>query len=144
VIPTLNESEAVGQVIASVKQAMKGYNYRVLTVDGHSTDSTDEIARNMGAVVIYQQGKGYGDALKTGFFYARKRLNAEVIVMMDADLTYDPKHIPQLVKPILEDEADMVVGNRFAGMQKGAMPLVNRVGNRVLSFVPKRHESLQI
>jgi glycosyltransferase involved in cell wall biosynthesis len=137
VIPTLNESEAVGQVVASVKQAMKGYNYRVLTVDGHSTDSTDEIARNMGIDVIYQQGKGYGDALKTGFFYARKRLNAEVIVMMDADLTYDPKHIPQLVKPILEDEADMVVGNRFAGMQKGAMPLVNRVGNRVLSFVAK-------
>nr|MQY62269.1 glycosyltransferase [archaeon] len=102
-----------------------------------STDGTDEIAKDMGADVIYQRGRGYGNALKTGFFYARKRLDAKVIVMMDADLTYDPKHIPKLVAPILNDEADMVVGNRFAGMQEGAMPFVNMVGNRVLSLVAK-------
>ncbi|UCC58737.1 MAG: glycosyltransferase [Candidatus Bathyarchaeum sp.] len=137
VIPTLNECKAVGKVLTSVKQVMEGYEYRVLVVDGHSTDGTDEIAKNMGANVIYQRGKGYGDALKTGFFHARKRLDAKVIVMMDADLTYDPKDIPKLVAPIVDDEADMVVGNRFAGMQKGAMPFVNRVGNRVLSLVAK-------
>jgi len=137
VIPTLNECKAVGKVLASVKHVMEGYEYRVLVVDGHSIDGTDEIARDMGADVIYQRGKGYGNALKTGFFHARKRLDAKVIVMMDADLTYDPKHIPKLVAPILEDEADLVVGNRFAGLQKGAMPFVNRVGNRVLSLVAK-------
>ena len=137
VIPTLNECEAVGKVLGGVKSAMDGYEYRMLVVDGHSVDGTDEIARDMGADVIYQRGRGYGDALKTGFFYARKRLDAKVIVMMDADLTYDPKHIPELVAPILKDEADIVVGNRFAGMQKGAMPFVNRVGNRVLSLVAK-------
>jgi len=137
VIPTLNECKAVGKVVGGVKQVMAGYDCRVLVVDGHSTDGTDEIARDVGATVIYQLGRGYGDALKTGFFYARKRLGAEVIVMMDADLTYAPKDIPRLVEPILEDEADLVVGNRFAGMLKGAMPLVNRVGNRVLSLVAK-------
>jgi glycosyltransferase involved in cell wall biosynthesis len=137
VIPTLNECEAVGKVVGGVKSVMDGYEYRVLVVDGHSIDGTDEIAKDMGADVIYQRGRGYGDALKTGFFHARKRLDAEVIVMMDADLTYDPKHIPELVAPILKDEADMVVGNRFAGMQKGAMPFVNRVGNSVLSLVAK-------
>jgi glycosyltransferase involved in cell wall biosynthesis len=137
VIPTLNECEAVGKVLGGVKSAMDGYEYRMLVVDGHSVDGTDEIARDMGADVIYQRGRGYGDALKTGFFYARKRLDAKVIVMMDADLTYDPKHIPELVAPILKDKADIVVGNRFAGMQKGAMPFVNRVGNRVLSLVAK-------
>jgi glycosyltransferase involved in cell wall biosynthesis len=137
VIPALNECKAVGRVVGGVKQVMEGYDCRVLVVDGHSTDGTDEIARELGADVIYQRGRGYGDALKTGFFYARKRLDAEVIVMMDADLTYAPKDIPRLVAPILEDEADLVVGNRFAGMQKGAMPLVNRVGNSVLSLVAK-------
>ena len=137
VIPTLNECKAVGKVLEGVKQVMANYDYRMLIVDGHSTDGTDKIARDMGAVVIYQRGKGYGDALKTGFFYARKRLDAKIIVMMDADLTYDPKHIPELVAPILADKADMVVGNRFAGMQKGAMPFVNRVGNKVLSLVAK-------
>jgi glycosyltransferase involved in cell wall biosynthesis len=137
VIPTLNECEAVGKVLGGVKSVMDGYEYRVLVVDGRSIDGTDEIARDMGADVIYQRGRGYGDALKTGFFHARKRLDAKVIVMMDADLTYDPKDIPALVAPILEDEADLVVGNRFAGMKKGAMTFVNRVGNRVLSLVAK-------
>ncbi len=137
VIPTLNECKAVGRVVGGVKQVMDGYDCHVLVVDGHSIDGTDEVARGMGATVIYQRGRGYGDALKTGFFYARKRLGAEVIVMMDADLTYAPKDILRLVAPILEDEADLVVGNRFAGMQKGAMPLINRVGNRVLSLVAK-------
>ena len=137
VIPTLNECEAVGRVVGGVKQVMGGYDCRVLVVDGHSTDGTDEIARGMGADVIYQGGRGYGDALKTGFFYARKMLDAEVIVMMDADLTYAPKDIPRLVAPVLEGEADLVVGNRFAGMQRGAMRFVNRVGNRVLSLVAR-------
>jgi len=75
--------------------------------------------------------------LKAGFFHARKRLDAGGIVMMDADLSYDPRDIPDLMEPIFEDEADLVVGNRFAGMQKGSMSLVNRVGNRVLSLVAR-------
>jgi glycosyltransferase involved in cell wall biosynthesis len=137
VIPTLNECEAVGKVVGGVKSVMADYECRVLVVDGHSTDGTDEIARKMGADVIYQRGRGYGDALKTGFFYAKKRLGVEVIVMIDADLTYDPKHIPALVAPILRDEADFVVGDRFAAMEKGAMPFVNRVGNKVFSLVAK-------
>ena len=137
VIPTLNECQAVGKVVSGIKNALTGYDYLVLVVDGHSTDGTDNIAKDGGATVIYQMGRGYGDALKTGFLHARKRLDAKVIVMMDADLTYDPKHIPELIAPILKNEADMVVGNRFAGMQKGAMPVVNRFGNRILSLVAK-------
>jgi glycosyltransferase involved in cell wall biosynthesis len=144
VLPTLNECKAVGKVLASIESVMEGYDYKVVVVDGRSTDGTDEIARDMGASVIYQQGKGYGNALKTGFFHARKRLHAKVIVMMDADLTYDPNDIPRLVAPILDDKADLVVGNRFAGMQEGAMPLVNRIGNRVISLVAKLAVGLDI
>jgi glycosyltransferase involved in cell wall biosynthesis len=144
VIPTLNECEAVGKVVAAVKSAMSSYNYRLLIVDGHSTDSTDQIAKQMGATVIYQRGKGYGDALKTGFVHARKRLGAKIIVMLDADMTYDPKHIPALVTPILEGKADMVVGNRFAAMQQGAMPFINRIGNRVLRMVAKMALGLNV
>ena len=127
----------MGKVLEGVKDAMDGYEYQMLIIDGHSKDGTDQIARNKGAHVIYQRGKGYGDALKTGFLYARKQLKAKIIVMMDADLTYDPKHIPQLITPILENNADFVLGNRFAGMQKGAMPFVNQIGNRMLSLVAK-------
>ncbi len=116
---------------------MDGYEYLVLVVDGHSIDGTDEIAKRLGAKVIYQQGKGYGNALKTGFFHAKKQLDADIIVMMDADYTYDPTDIPKLVTPILENEADFLLGNRFAGMQRGAMTFVNRIGNNVLSLVAK-------
>ena len=144
VIPTLNECKAVGKVVSAIKSAMNNYNYRVLIVDGHSTDGTDKIARDKGATVIYQMGKGYGDALKTGFLHARKRLGAKILVMLDADMTYDPKHIPALVAPILADEADMVVGNRFAAMQKGAMPFVNRIGNRALRMVAKMALGLNV
>ena len=127
----------MGKVLKGVYDAMVGYEYRVLVVDAHSIDGTDKIAKDMGAEVIYQGGRGYGDALKTGFSYARKQLDASVIVMMDADLTYDPKHIPDLVAPILKNEADLVVGNRFAGMEKGSMSFVNRFGNKMLSLVAK-------
>ena len=137
VIPTLNERDAVGNMLDGVKNVMEGYDYRMLVVDGHSVDGTDEIAREKGAEVIYQRGRGYGEALKTGFFHARKRLDAGVIVMIDADLSYDPKDIPELLAPLLKDEADLVVGNRFAGMQKGAMSFVNRVGNKLLSLIAK-------
>jgi glycosyltransferase involved in cell wall biosynthesis len=137
VMPTLNECRAVGRVVDGIKQVMADYDCRVLVVDGHSTDKTDTIARDNGATVIYQRGKGYGDALKTGFFYARKRMNAKVVVMMDADMTYAPKDLPRLVAPVLDGKADLVVGNRFAGMQKGAMPLINRFGNKGLSLVAK-------
>ena len=137
VIPTLNERRAVGDLLDGVRNAMNGYEYRMLVVDGHSVDGTDKIARGKGAEVIYQRGRGYGEALKTGFLHARKRLDAGVIVMIDADLSYDPKDIPELLAPLLKDEADLVVGNRFAGMQKGAMPFVNRIGNKLLSLIAK-------
>ena len=144
VIPTLNEKEAVGKVLDGVKNVMDGYDYRMVVVDGRSVDGTDEIARSRDADVIYQRGRGYGDALKTGFSYARKLLDARVVVMMDADLTYDPNDIPELVGPILKDEADLVVGNRFDCMEKGAMPFVNKVGNRVLSWVARSALGLSI
>jgi dolichol-phosphate hexosyltransferase len=137
VIPALNEGKAIGSLLDSIKTVMPSYEYKILVVDGHSTDGTDTIAKSRGAEVIYQKGKGYGNALKSGFLFAKRQLNAKIIVMMDADLTYDPKDIPRLVGPILENKADMVVGNRFAGMQKGAMSLVNRIGNRMLSLFAK-------
>jgi len=144
VIPTLNECKAVGKVVRAVHSALNGYNHHVLIVDGHSTDGTDQIAKDLGATVIYQPGKGYGNALKTGFLYARKRLDAQIIVMMDADQTYDPKYIPSLVNPILKGEADMVVGNRFAGLRKGAMTFVNKIGNQMLSLVAKLALGLKV
>jgi dolichol-phosphate mannosyltransferase len=139
VIPTLEEAKSIAIVLDEVAETFAhGEHVDVVIVDGHSEDGTDEVARNKGAIVIYQRNKGYGDALKVGFNYVRKNLSAEVIVMMDADSTYDAKDIPALMEPILQDEADLVLGNRFMGMHRGSMSLTNKLGNKLISWFTRR------
>jgi dolichol-phosphate hexosyltransferase len=133
VIPALNEEESIGKVIDEVRTVLDGNSYAVLIVDGHSTDRTREIASEMGARVILQRTRGYGDALRTGFLYAHRTLKADCVVMMDADLTYNPADIPPLVAPVLDGTADMVVGNRFATLQPKAMTRANRAGNGLIT-----------
>lgn len=137
VMPTLNEAESIARAMDAVRLALNGVTFDILVVDGHSQDGTDKIASEKGAKVIYQKNRGYGDALRTGFLYVRRNLDAKAIVMMDADSTYDPWDIPKLIEPISIDMADMVVGNRFAKLEKGAMSLTNKIGNRILSWVAR-------
>lgn len=135
VIPTLNEAGSIGRVLDEIHDVMRGQQFKIVVVDGWSTDGSALIATRRGALVLRQPNNGYGDALKTGFLYSIDHLRAKIIVTIDADLSYDAKDIPQLVNPILEGKADLCIGNRFASacMQRGAMSLVNRLGNRLLS-----------
>jgi dolichol-phosphate mannosyltransferase len=138
VIPALNEEKSISKVLDQINISLVNYNYRILVVDGHSKDKTAIMAANNGATVIFQYDRGYGDALFTGFHYVKKHFTSEIVVMLDGDLTYSPKDIPRLLKPILEKEADFVIGNRFGVMDKDAMPLVNRIGNKILSWVARQ------
>ena len=72
VVPALNEAESIGGVLDEISDVFDGDDYSVVVVDGHSTDGTPEIARERGAVVVDQRGVGYGDALLTGFLYAKE------------------------------------------------------------------------
>ena len=128
VIPTLNESATVAEVVQKAKQIAD----RVVVVDGHSEDSTYEIAYKAGADVILQDGEGKGMALRTAF----NKIEEDVCVILDGDATYDPLEMEQIIKPILEDEADMVVGSRLKGkMEEGAITRLNKVGNRFFTFL---------
>jgi glycosyltransferase involved in cell wall biosynthesis len=133
IIPALNEEETVGDVISKCHEALQGRIYDILLVDGHSSDNTVNIAKREGARVIFQKGAGYGDALVCGFGYALRVLRPDIVVMIDADGTYQPQNINNLLEPILNDEADLVIGNRFAGLEKGAMSLTNKIGNKFFS-----------
>ena len=133
VLPTLNEEKGIGKMLDSLNALNINHTRSVLVVDGHSVDKTAQIAKEKGAKVIYQRGLGYGDALQTGFEYASKYYNPEVVVMLDADSTYDVNDIPGLIEPVFDDAADLVVGNRFAMMDKGAMTRLNVIGNKILS-----------
>lgn len=129
IIPTMNEP-AISRVINETKQALKHFETEVVVVD-KSTDDTARKARKAGAVVITQEDVGYGNAYTVGFNNISH--DTDIVVMMDGDYTYDPYEIPALIEPIVNGKADMVLGNRFAGMEDGAMTARNRLGNRIIT-----------
>ena len=134
VLPTMNEEKAIQVVLPRIKEVLDGMGleYEVIVVD-KSSDRTPEIARELGAIVVRQEGRGYGDAYLTGFRHAKGKF----ILMMDPDGSYDPNDIPALLEPLLRGEADLVMGNRLGdGMDDGAMPWLHRkVGNPLLTWV---------
>ena len=107
VIPALNEAETIGDVIEKTKP----YTTDILVVDGHSPDGTAKIARASGARVVFDGGKGKGDAVRSVI----PHLDREIVVFMDADGSHDPADIPALVRPILAGQADHVSGSRLIG-----------------------------
>jgi glycosyltransferase involved in cell wall biosynthesis len=129
VIPTINEP-AIGKVISDVRQSLDGFDYEIIVVD-KSTDSTPENARKAGARIITQENMGYGNAYLAGFRNISPCV--EVVVMIDGDDTYDPHDIPRLIEPVLNGQADIALGNRFAHMDDGAMTTRNQFGNKIIT-----------
>lgn len=117
-ICTLNEEQNLPYTLPKIPDWVD----EVLLVDGHSTDSTVEVARRLraGVRVIYQQGKGKGDALKCGVEHAR----GDIIVTLDADGTTDPEEIPKFIEPLLNGY-DFAKGSRFLGIRPIRMPLAS-------------------
>lgn len=128
VIPTMDEP-AIQDVLDEVFDAMRGQNIEVIVVD-KSKDETATRAAQKGARVIHQEGKGYGDAYITGF--KRVSQDTDVVVILDGDKTYDPYDIPALIA-LLNEGADLVVGNRLQLMDEEAMSKRNAFGNRILT-----------
>ena len=106
-LPTKNEAGGIQKVIGSVA----GFVDEVLVVDGHSTDGTPDLARQAGARVVMDSGRGKGAGIRLGF----KEASHEIVVIMDADGSHDPRDIPKLVAPLEAGEADLVVGSRVKG-----------------------------
>jgi glycosyltransferase involved in cell wall biosynthesis len=136
VIPCLNEEQTLGLCIQKALRgfAELGVRGEVVVADNGSTDRSVEIARKLGARVINERRKGYGAALLRGISEAR----GEIIVMADADDSYDWTAIAPFVRKIREGY-DLVMGNRFlGGIMDGAMPRLHRyLGNPVLSLIAR-------
>ena len=128
IIPTLNEEKTIGEVIDRFKRI--GYN-DILVIDGNSTDKTREIAREKGAKVVVQSGKGKGQAIAEAF----EIVESDVVVLIDGDGTYLPEEVDKLLKPILTNKAEHVIGNRFANYEKGAFTRLNLIGNKIINFL---------
>ena len=130
VIPCLNEAETIAECVAQARRALdeNGFLGEVVVVDNGSTDGSGDLARAAGAKVVEELRRGYGSAYLAGLAVAQ----GDYIVMVDADLTYDFGEIPKFVRE-LENGAQVVIGNRMHDIKPGAMPLLSRVGNPLLS-----------
>jgi glycosyltransferase involved in cell wall biosynthesis len=135
VIAALNEEEGIGATIAEMKDYLGDIS--TLVVDGKSKDKTAQLAKNMGAKVIYQDGKGKGDA----FAKALKNLDetTKYIILTDADYTYPAEYVPDMIKILDEySEVGMVCGNRFNGhLEKEALHRIFHAGNKMIAFAHK-------
>ena len=113
-IPCFNEERALGEAIADVPRAIPGVDsVEVLVIDDGSTDATAEVARQAGAdhVIRHKTNKGLAETFRTGIDTCL-RLGADIIVNTDGDNQYAGKCIPALIRPILDGEAELVVGDR--------------------------------
>jgi glycosyltransferase involved in cell wall biosynthesis len=126
IIPTRNEEPAIGRVLADLPSDLVT---EVIVVDSNSTDGTRHIAARMGARVIPEPRRGYGQACLTGFACTSA---PDVVVFLDGDYSDRPAELPHLLAPISEGRADITLGSRLAGPRMpGALPWHAAFGNRL-------------
>jgi len=132
IVAALNEEEGIGLTIAELRQFLE--KPWVLVVDGRSRDRTVEVAKGMNADVLFQGGRGKGNAIAEAIRHVD--MNADYVVFTDADYTYPAEFLPQMIEILDENpQVGMVCGNRFnSHFHLKAMHSVLYFGNRLLAF----------
>jgi glycosyltransferase involved in cell wall biosynthesis len=132
VIPAFNEEQAIARVVRAVPKDLVD---EIIVADNGSTDDTAKQAAAAGARVIHESRRGYGSVCLAGAKAARE---SEVVVFLDGDRSDDPAQLDAIAKPVIQDQADLVIGSRIGGeLEKGAMPIHGRLGNRFIVFLLK-------
>jgi glycosyltransferase involved in cell wall biosynthesis len=129
-IPAFNEERTIARVVLEAQK----YGDRVVVCDDGSTDLTPDVARGLGAdVVRHGRNLGYGAAIQSLFSHALE-LGADVLVTLDADGQHEPSDIPNVVQPIIEDKADIVIGSRFMDKRLAyVIPWYRRAGVKFIT-----------
>jgi hypothetical protein len=115
IVPAYNEGGSIREVLRKIPEEVLGYEVKTVVVDDGSDDETGVVALQEGVpVAAHVVNRGQGDALRTGFAIAQLE-RADAVINLDADGQYKPEEIEPLVKPVIEGEADFVLGSRFKG-----------------------------
>lgn len=139
-IPAHNEEECIERAIRETVElygrGSRGFVLKILVVDDGSTDRTADLARKAGGteVISHPRNLGLGAATRTAMDRAFE-MGAAAAVKLDADLQHDPGDIEKVVRPILDDRADIVWGSRFTGKIHYRMPLLRKWGNFFFTFL---------
>lgn len=128
IIPAYNEENGVGQVIAEIPKHMVS---EIIVVNNASTDNTEVVATKAGATVLREPIPGYGRACLKGIQYLRQSEHKpDIVVFLDADHSDYPEEIESVIKPILDLQADLVIGSRALGnKERGSMTPQQIFGN---------------
>lgn len=128
IIPAFNEQDSIGKVIHDIPQEWVS---EIIVVNNNSGDRTCTVAASSGATVLNEKRQGYGYACLCGIEYISKQsIKPDIVVFLDADYSDHPEELPQVVQPILEDRADLVIGSRALGKrERGAMTPQQVFGN---------------
>lgn len=128
IIPAFNEEKSIGKVIQEIPQ---GLVRETIVVNNGSTDKTREAAAKAGATVLDQPRPGYGHACLKGIDYCtRQTPQPDVIVFLDGDFSDYPEEMTDLIKPVLENTADLVIGSRALGKrERGSLTVQQIFGN---------------
>lgn len=133
ILPVLNEAEALPWVLGRMPEG-----YRPIVADNGSTDGSGDIARELGAFVVEERTPGFGAACFAGLSASE----GELVCFMDCDASLDPRDLPTVTAPLLEGDADLVIGRRVP--QRGAWPIHARTANRVLAWEVRRRTGLAL
>lgn len=133
IIPAYNEEESIAEVVGRLTSQRSAYDYLIIN-DG-SRDSTLEICEEQHFQYLNLPiNLGIGGAVQTGYVYARRN-GYDIAVQMDGDGQHDIAYLEDMLKPILEDEADIVIGSRFLEKEGFQSSRIRRVGIKFLSFL---------
>ncbi len=134
IIPAFNEENGVGQVIREIPNELIN---EIVVVNNASTDETERIAKEAGATVLREPIPGYGRACLKGIDYLKtSNPQPDIVVFLDADHSDYPEEIAMLIKPILENGVDLVIGSRALGnKEKGSMTPQQIFGNWLATYL---------